>query len=138
MTSPIEYVETLAQALDADHFEAAATTMAEDVIYTIGDRVLHGPENIVASYRDASAMARRLFDEVGYDHEVFPTEDPDTFRVSYSDILTVGGETLAHMAEQHVTVAPGVGVVRIVNVDLPGEREKVDEFLTRHGLSWEG
>jgi hypothetical protein len=47
----------------------------------------------------------------------------------------VGGETLAHMAEQHVTVAPTAGVVQIVNVDVPGEREKVDDFLTRHGLS---
>lgn len=138
MTSPIDYVETLAHALDADDYEAAAATMADNVVYTIGDRVLHGPEEIVASYRDASAMARRLFDEVGYDHEVFPTEDPNTFRVSYSDILTVGGETLAHMAEQHVTVSPGSGVVNIVNVDVPGEREKVDEFLARHGLSREG
>jgi hypothetical protein len=137
VTSPIEYVETLAQALDADDFEEAAATMAEDVVYTIGDRVFHGPEEIVASYRDASAMARRLFDEVAYDHEVFPTDDPNTFRVSYSDILTVGGETLAHIAEQHVTVSPG-GVVKITNVDVPGEREKVDEFLNRHGLSREG
>jgi hypothetical protein len=137
MTS-IEYVETLAQALDADDYEAAAATMADDVVYTIGERVLHGSAEIVASYRDASAMARRLFDEVGYDHEVFPTEDPNTFRVSYSDILTVDAETLAHMAEQHVTVSPGAGVVKIVNVDVPGEREKVDEFLTRHGLSREG
>jgi hypothetical protein len=137
MTS-IEYVETLAQALDADDYEAAAATMADDVVYTIGDRVLYGPAEVVASYRDASAMARRLFDEVAYDHEVFPTDDPNTFRVSYSDILTVGGETLAHMAEQHVTVSPGAGVTTIVNVDVPGEREKVDEFLTRHGLSREG
>lgn len=40
-----------------------------------------------------------------------------------------------HMAEQHVTVAPGDGVVRIVDVDLPGEHEKVDRFMTRHRLS---
>ena len=137
MRSPSDYVETLAQALDGDDYETAAAVMADDVVYIIGDRVLHGREEIVASYREASAMARRLFDEVGYDHVVYPTEDPNTFRVGYSDILTVGGETLAHMAEQHVTVAPGAGVVEIVNVDLPGEREKVDEFLTRHGLTRE-
>ena len=135
MPSTIDYVEALAQALDADDFETAAAVMAENVVYTIGDRVIHGREEIVASYREASAMARRLFDEVGYDHVVYPTEDRNTFRVGYSDILTVGGDTLAHMAEQHVTVAPGAGVVRIVNVDVPGEREKVDEFLARHGLS---
>ena len=135
MRSPRDYVETLAQALDGDDYETAAAVMADEVVYTIGDRVLHGREETVASYREASAMARRLFDEVDYDHVVYPTADANTFRVGYSDILTVGGETLAHMAEQHVTVAPRAGVAKIVNVDVPGEREKVDEFLTRHGLS---
>jgi hypothetical protein len=82
-------------------------------------------------------MARRLFDEVGYDHVVIPTEYPNSFRVSYSDILTLGAEILTHMAEQHVTVVPQVGVVKIVNIDLPGERERVDGFLARHGLTRE-
>ncbi len=138
MTSPIDYVEALAQALDSDDYATAAGVMAEEVVYTIGDRVLNGREEIVSSYREASEMARRLFDEVGYDHVIYPTEDPNTFRVSYSDILTVGEETLSHMAEQLVTVSPGAGVVKIVNVDLPGEQEKVDQFLARHGLSRDG
>lgn len=133
--SPGEYVESLADALDADDFETAADNMADDVVYTIGDRVYEGPEAIVASYRESSEMARRMFDEVGYDHVVFPTDDPNTFRVSYSDILTVGDDVLHHQTEQHLTVLPGSGVVRIVNVDVPGEREKLDEFLTDHGLS---
>jgi hypothetical protein len=42
------------------------------------------------------------------------------------------------MAEQHLTVAPGDGIVEIVNVDVPGEREEVDAFLERHGLSRDG
>lgn len=138
MKSSIDHVEALAHALDSDDYAAAAGAMAEEVVYTIGDLVLHGREEIVASYRGASENAGRLFDEVGYDHVIYPTDHPNTFRVSYSDLLTVDGETLAHMAEQHITVAPGAGVVKIVNVDVPGEREKVDGFLARHGLSREG
>lgn len=134
MNSPIEYVEALARALDGDDYVTAASTMAERVEYTIGDQLINGPLAVVASYRASSEMARRLFDEVGYDHEVIPTDDPYSFRVSYSDVLTVGDETLTHMAEQHVTVAPDEGVVRIINVDVPGEREKVDRFMARHGL----
>ncbi len=133
--SPIEFVKSLADALDADDFETAADNMADDVVYTIGDRVYEGPAAIVASYRESSEMAGRIFDEVGYDHVVFPTDDPNTFRVSYSDILTVGDDVLHHQAEQHLTVSPGSGVVRIVNVEVPGEREKLDEFLAKHGLS---
>lgn len=138
MRSASDYVESLAGALDADDYETAAGVMADRVVYAVGGQTLTGPEDIVASYREASEMAHRLFDEVGYDHEVIATDDPNVFRVSYSDILTVGGETLTHRAEQQVTVAPSEGVVEIVNVELPGEREKVDEFLARHGLSREG
>lgn len=135
MTAPIEYVETLARALDADNYEMAASVLSDQVEYSIGGDVMNGPAAVLASYRDASEMAHRLFDSVAYGHVVNATDDPLVFRVSYSDELTVGEETLKHMAEQHVTVAADEGVVKIVNVDLPGEREKVDEFMTRHRLS---
>lgn len=135
MTAPIEYVEILARALDADDYEMAASVLSDQVEYSIGEDVINGPAAVLASYREASEMAHRLFDSVSYGHVVNTTDDPLFFRVSYSDELTVAGETLKHMAEQHVTVAADEGVVRIVNVDLPGEREKVDEFMARHGLS---
>lgn len=138
MTSPLEYVEMLAAALDRDDYETAALTMAEDVEYTIGGKHLVGPEAIVESYRASSQRARRMFDGVEYAHDVKPTEDPNRFRVGYQDILSIGTETLTHMAEQHVTAAADVGVTHIVNVDLDGEREKVEGFLARHGLSMDG
>lgn len=137
MNSPNDLVERLAAALDADDYPTAASVMAERVRYTIGDQDLTGPEAVVASYRAASEMAHRLFDQVEYGHRVIPSDDPHTFRVSYSDNLTVGAETLRHMAEQEVTVVPDQGVVRIVNVELPGETARVDAFLERHGLSRE-
>ena len=135
MTSPLEYVEILARALDADDYETAASSLADHVEYTVGDEAIVGPEAVISSYRAASEMAHRLFDKVGYDHETYPTDDPNTFRVGYTDELTIGGESLVHSAEQRVTVSGDDGVVRIINVEIPGEREKVDELLNRHGLS---
>jgi len=130
-----EVAERLAIALDQDDYETVASVLAEEVSYSIGEDVLVGREEVVGSYRAASEMARRLFDRVEYGHVVFATDDPDTFRISYSDRLTIGDESLTHMAEQHVTVAMEEAVTRIVNVELPGEREAVDAFLERHGLS---
>lgn len=135
MDSPIDLVERLAAALDADDYPTAASVMAERVRYTIGEEDVTGPEAVVASYRAASEMAHRLFDRVEYGHRVFPSDHPHTFRVRYSDTLTVAEETLRHTAEQRVTVVPGEGVVRILNVDLPGETARVDAFLERHGLA---
>jgi hypothetical protein len=133
--TPIEYVEALARALDEDDYETAAEMMSDRVDYRIGVESIRGPDAVVASYRAASEMAHRLFDQVAYDHRVVPTDDPHVFRVSYSDILTLNGETMTHQAEQHVTLDPNQGVIGIVNIELPGERERVDAFLARHGKS---
>lgn len=136
--TPIEHVEKLAAALDLDDYATVAEMLSDDVVYRVGDRVLRGPDAVIASYRAASEMAHRLFDDVRYDHRVIPTDDPDFFRVEYSDVLTVAGETHTHQAEQHVTALPDVGVVAILDVEVAGEREKVDEFMARHGLSRDG
>lgn len=133
--SSLDVAERFATALDRDDYETVASVLAEEVSYSIGDDVLLGREAVVESYRTASKMAHQLFDQVEYGHTVISTDDPTTFRISYTDTLTVGEESLTHMAEQHVTVATEEVVTRIVNVELPGEREAVDAFLERHGLS---
>lgn len=138
MTSPLDYIKTLAQALDDDDYETATSVMTPDVEYVIGDQTLSGPAAIVASYKAASEMAHRIFDGVGYDHEIVATDDPDLFHIHYSDILTIGDETLTHKALQYVRAEEGKGVVHIINVDVPGERERVNDFLTRHGRSRDG
>lgn len=135
MIEPREYIETLAAALDSDDYETAKSAFAESVSYVIGEETLLGPDRIVASYREASEMAHRIFDDVGYDHQVHGTDDPEQFIVAYQDILTIGNETLTHQARQHVRAQTDKGVVHIVNVEVPGESERVDEFLARHGRS---
>ena len=80
MNSPIEYVEALAQALDDDDYMTAASTMAEHVEYSIGDQLIHGPQAVVASYRTSSEMARRLFDQVGFGHEIVPISSLQAIR----------------------------------------------------------
>ncbi len=129
-----DLVEKLAQALDDDDYEAAGAVLAPNVTYDIGDDTSHGRDAVLESYRKASEMAHRLFDEVGYDHETID-EGRGRFRIHYGDILTVGDETMRHKAEQMVTVEPGLGVVHIEDRPVPGERERVDEFLRRHGLT---
>lgn len=129
-----DIVERLATALDSDDYRSAAGVLAQDMVYQLGTKILVGPEAAIESYRAASKQAHHLFDRVHYDHEIIES-DGSTFRVKYLDILFIDDERLVHHAEQLVTVDPDLEVVRIINVDVPGEREKVDEFLARHGRS---
>lgn len=130
-----DVVESLATALDEDDYESARAVLAPEIVYEIGDETLVGREAVVASYRSASEMAHELFDGVGYGHEIVAAVDEATFRIRYLDLLTAGGESHSHYAEQEITVDPELGVVRIVHIPLPGEREKVDAFMARHNIS---
>ena len=136
-SSLLQMVKSLAQALDADDYEAARAVLAPDVSYEIGDEKLVGPDAVLASYRSASEMAQRLFPSVEYRHQVIGTVERTKYRVRYFDVLTAGEETHEHVAEQMVTVDPQLGVVRIVDTPVPGEREKLDEFMERHHITRE-
>lgn len=128
-------VKSLAQALDDDDYETVRALLAPDVVYEIGDETIVGPQAVVASYRAASEMAHRLFDRVEYGHQVIGTVERTKFRVRYTDVLTAGDETHVHHAEQEVTVDLELGVARIVETPVPGERQKLDEFMERHSIS---
>ena len=130
-----DLVEELAGALDRDDYRTVHSLLAADVEYLVGDQRHTGPDAVVTSYRRGSETAHELFDHVVYRHAVFSTDNPNTFRVEFTDELTIGDATLRHEVEQHMTVSPGEGVVRIVDVEIPGERERVDEFLSLHGLA---
>lgn len=129
-----EIVERLALALDNDDYDTAHSTLADDVQYDVKGMTLVGPEAVVDSYRAASLQAHELFDAVGYDHEISSEADGE-FVIEYTDILTIGEETLVHHARQNLSVDPNLGVTRIVNVEIPGEADNVDRFLARHGKS---
>lgn len=128
-------VRRLAVALDSDDYETAFSTLAKDVQYELGAETLVGPQAVVDSYQAASVMAHDLFDQVGYDHEIVESSPDGEFTINYEDILTIGDETLVHHARQKLKVDPAIGVTHIFNIELPGERERVDEFLHRHGKS---
>ena len=130
-----DLVSRLAVALDSDDYVTALSTLADDVRYEVGGETLIGPQAVVDSYEAASIMAHKLFDEVGYDHEIVQSSPEGDFTINYVDILTIDDETLVHHARQKLTVDPNNGVTHIVNVELPGERDKVDAFLERHGKS---
>jgi hypothetical protein len=57
-------VAEFADALDADDFDVVQRRLATDCVYLIGGQRHVGPEAVVASYRDGSHLARRLFEEV--------------------------------------------------------------------------
>jgi hypothetical protein len=129
-----QIVECLARALDADDFPAVRALLAEDCVYELRGETLTGAADIVTAYADASSRARRDFDDVRYESEVLEVEGENA-TVQFTDYLGVaGGHWHRHRCRQRFTVGPGARIVRIVHVDLPGEREALAEFLRVAGV----
>ena len=120
-----------ATALDGDDFERVARHLHGDVVYVIGGVTHRGPDAVVESYRQGSATARRIFDQVEFTHSIV-SRDNDTFRVDFSDRLTAGGEAFDHHSVQDITVDRHRLVTRIVDQPVDGQRTRLDEFMSRH------
>ena len=120
-----------AAALDGDDFEHVARLLDDDVVYLIDGVTHRGPDAVVASYRQGSAAARRIFDHVEFTHSVV-SRDGDTFRVDFSDRLTADDEAFHHHSIQDITVDRHGLVVGIVDQPVVGQRDRLEEFMARH------
>ena len=121
-----------ASALDRCDFAEAARYLAPDCRYQIGEAVLVGPEAIIASYRESDEWGRSVLEHVVYESQV--EESGDHVTVTYIDRLSYHGETHEYRCRQHLWLdAPG-RIVRILHEELPGERERLDEFLGKIGV----
>jgi hypothetical protein len=131
----LEIAAGFAQALDADDFETLLPMLAIDVVYRVGEAEHHGPAAVAGSYRAGSELARRLFDVVTFSHQIVGVVGGRTVRIDFVDTLRVGDEELEHHSVQDVRIDEAGRIATITDVPLDGERERVDAFLKRHGLT---
>jgi len=136
--NPREVAAALASALDADSFESLVTMFDEGVVYRIGDEEHHGPAAVIASYRDGSALARRIFETVEYSHEIVGIVSDRTVRIDFADTLHANGEQLDRHSIQDIEVGDDGRIVSITDQPVVGQREQDDAFMARHGLTREG
>ena len=134
-SAALELVSTLANALDADDFGRVEACLHPDVTYRINGATQRGPSAVVTSYRAGSALARRIFDDVEFGHEIVGLVDRNTIRVDFADRLAANDETFEHHSVQDITVDPNGTVLAIVDQPVAGQHTRLDEFMNRHGLS---
>lgn len=131
MPDPINVARRLAAALDRSDFVEAAACLAADCRYELATEEFTGPEAIIASYRASDEWGKRTLDRVEYKSQVEAAGDE--IIVTYTDHITHKSETIEYRSRQHLIINDGL-VTRIVHEELPGEREKLDEFFARQGI----
>ena len=134
---PIQLATVLSSIHDADYFATVAKMLSDDVKYRIGDAAHQGPDAVAGSYRDGSAMARRIFEKVEYSHEIIGLVGECTVRIDYADNLSANGEHIEHHSIQDVEVGHDGRIVTITDQPVAGQQERIAAFLARHGLTRE-
>ena len=131
-TEPLSSAKRFAAALDRCDFIEAGRYVAPDCHYQTGREELVGPDAILASYRDNAVWASHALEQVIYESEV--EETSDDFSVLFIDRIMHQGQTHEYRCRQHLSLNHGGQVVRIVHEELPGERERLNDFFGRHGV----
>ena len=117
-----------AAALDAEDYEAAAECLAADCAYHSRIGPLIGPSAIVASYQGIGDAARGQLDAIDYTSEV-EAAGPREAVVEFLDKLQHAGRRHVYRCRQLIRVDERGLIVKLTHQELPGERERLEEFL---------
>jgi hypothetical protein len=120
----------LAESLDAEDYDAARATLAEGCRYHIGTTTLTGPDAIIASYRANGEAARGRFDMFEFSSQIEPSGASGAV-ITYTDRVQLQGEWHEYRCRQHVRLGKTGQIEEIRHEELPGERERLQEFERR-------
>jgi hypothetical protein len=131
----VEVARRFAAALDACDFALAERFLAVNCRYDGPRQTCFGPSAIVQSYRQSDAWGRSTFDGIEYRSEAVP-EGPDAVRLTYIDEIRYGNAEHTYRCSQLLYFDAQRKIARIEHVELSGERDRMREFCTSHGITW--
>ena len=123
-----------AKALDEDDFESAKAYLAQNCQYVVGEKEMHGPEEIIQSFREGSDKAKRVFDQVDFGSEILRI-DGKNVTIQFTDLIQIKGQSLVYSSKQHMEFGEDGLIVRIVHEEIPGELEALEAVLKRLGVA---
>ncbi len=131
---PEQIVQRFAQALDRNDFPEAERYLSTDCVYLTGSEVLRGPQAILASYAQNAKWAEQALERVVYESRVETMEDGKV-KIHFTDRILQGQDLHEYRCDQVISLNAAGQIARIVQEELTGEREKLNEFFSRHGIS---
>lgn len=126
-------LEAFASALDRDDYARAGILLSSTCTYHTGETILSGKQATLKSFQDSSQWARANLDSVTFEHALENCH-ADGGTVRFVDLIVHKGETMRHECLMHATIAEGL-ITELVLENLPGEKEKVSQFLTAAGIT---
>ncbi|HEV8071264.1 MAG TPA: nuclear transport factor 2 family protein [Planctomycetaceae bacterium] len=127
MTISLESVQRFAAALDAEDYEGVRATLAAHCRYHAPEGLRIGPEEIVDSYRQNGASGRDRFEKIEYQSRVEAIGSADAL-ITFIDRVMLRGAWHDFRCRQQIRIGAGGLVEQIWHEEIPGERERLQQF----------
>jgi len=129
--------ETLAlrfvAALEAGDWTATQALLSEACVYEFRGGTLHGPEAIIATYREITEWVDQSFESVRYESRVERRPAGEAL-IHFRDLMDHGDHHLDFRCQQLIRVDEQGRIGRIQHIDIPGEAEKAAAFNEACGV----
>jgi hypothetical protein len=132
--SRLDLVDNFATALDNDDFVRAINMLDQACLYETSSKQFEGADAVIASFREATEWAHENLDKIVYLHTVEPCSDCHVV-IRFVDNVEHSGKSMQHTFLMHVRVGDNDRVVHLRLEDLPGEKQKVSDFLSAAGIN---
>jgi hypothetical protein len=130
----LRIAKEFSRALDGDDFDKAAGFHDADCIYNMGSTELSGAEAIMASYRESSHRGRKNLEEVHYQSLIENCTDQQA-TILFIDRLKKGASQHEYRCKQQIFVSPAGKIYRIEQVEIEGQKARLDQFFESCGGS---
>jgi len=121
--------------LDQDDFNNFKSILADNCIYEIGDKILKTKDSISGLYEQNMREGKLKFDELIWGKSEIKKVNEDQFDVYFSDFLKHKGLEHNYKCKQIITIDAENLVTKITHTELPGEKESLQAFYKKVGLS---
>ncbi len=130
MAKALNVAKHFAKALDNENYKIAKGLISNRCEYAFRDQIYCGPSKIIELYQIAGDSANNDFNSIEYESQVTPLED-DKALISFIDHFIYKTEKCTYKCQQVIEVDNLGLIIKIRHIDLPGQRQILEDFIAR-------
>ncbi len=127
MNTTISIATQFAKALDEEDYKTAIEMISTQCEYFCRGKVYYGSDEIIKSYQSAGDSAQIDFDKIEYESFISTLEENSAL-IDFVDHFYLQEKKHTFKCQQQIEVGNDGLIIHIKHIDLPGEREALDEF----------
>lgn len=122
-------------SLDKDDFEATRKILDPHCRYLYGDKILTGPDEIVASYKQNMIEGRKKLDELRWGENQVESINECSFLIHFTDYLKHKDQEFTYHCSQRIVINKSGLISEIIQIENEEESLQLERFYQSVGLA---